>query len=138
MAYRRVYTVEGAQAALRRLPRELQKEMREASEDIAQDISIEASSRAQAVGGVAKYVGRTVKAKRDRYPVIVMGGTARSLPSGGVVGDVWGGAEFGSKRYRQFAPFNKRGRFMYPAVRDRGDEAVTRWLDALQASLESI
>jgi hypothetical protein len=130
----RVYTVEGAQRALRQLPKHLQKEMRKASQDIAQDIATAASGMARSQGGVASHVAPSIKAKRDRYPVIVLGG--------GRLGGPAYGAEFGGgarPRTRQFEPHRgTRGYFMFPTVRDRSDEAMGAWLKALQKSLDAI
>jgi hypothetical protein len=131
----RVYTVEGAQRALRKLPKELQTEMRKASQEIAQDIATRAASAARQQGGVARHVAPSIKAKRDRYPVVVLGGTQR-------LGGPALGAEFGGgarPRTRQFQPHRgTRGYFMFPTVRDRSDEALKSWLDALQKSLDAI
>lgn len=127
---RRVYTIEGAQKALRSLPKHLQKEMRQASKDIAGDVATHAGGAARAQGGVAGHVAPSIKARTDRYPVIEMRGPAIL------------GAEFGGgarPRTRQFEPHRgTRGYFLFPTVRERGDEAVDRWLDALQKSLDAI
>jgi hypothetical protein len=150
----RVYTIEGAQAALKTLPRELQREMREASQDIARDIADEADDRARSVGGVAGLMVGHIKARKDRYPVVQLG-DERRLPTSGSgwsrrragrgqrVADLWRGAEFGggSSRTPQLANHphrGTRGYFFYPAVRDRQDEALERWLGALQNSLDKI
>lgn len=150
----RAYTVEGAQAALRRLPRELQGEVRQASRDIASDIASEAERTARAQGGIAAMVAPSIKALTDRYPTIQMGGEGR-LPTSGDgwsrrragraqrVGALWAGAEFGGgpPRTPQLASHphrGTRGYFLYPTVRDRQDEALGRWVDALQNALDAI
>lgn len=135
---RRTYTynsVPGLRKALREVPREAQGELRDAAQDIAGIIATKATARARSVGGVAKYVAPTIRAKRDRIPVVQMGGSG-SLPSGGIVGDVWGGAEFGSRRYRQFAPFTKGGRFLYPTISDESEAIMDAYGDALIRAID--
>lgn len=150
----RVYTVEGAQRAIAKLPRELQKELRVASKAIASDIASDASARAASQGGVAGLIARYIKARSDRYPVVEMGSRAR-LPTSGTkwsrkrsgsrqrVVDLMWGAEFGGgpPRTPQFSNHphrGTRGYFLYPTVRDRERETLDRWLGALQSALERI
>lgn len=135
----RTYTynrVAGYRKALAALPKELVAEVRDESQGIATDVASRAAARGRALGGVTRYVADTLRARRDRVPVVRMGGNARSLPSGGVVGDVWGGAEFGSKRYRQFPAWTPRGRFLYATVEEMGDEIVDRYGDALMSAVD--
>lgn len=150
----RVYTVVGAQAALRRLPSELQREMRVASQAIAADIADEADDRARSQGGVSGLMAGHVKAVKDRYPVVRLGDQQR-LPTSGAgwsrkrsgrgqrVNDLWRAAEFGggSARTPQLVGHPHRGTlgwFFYPAVRDRQEEALERWSEALQRALDAI
>lgn len=150
----RVYTVEGAQAALRRLPREAQKEMRAANQAIATDIARSAEGGARIQGGVAGMLATHVKAVKDRYPTVQLGDEKR-LPTSGSgwsrrrsgkgqrANDLWKGAEFGGgpPRTPQLAGhphLGTRGYFFYPAVRDNQDDALRRWTDALQKALDAI
>lgn len=146
----RTYTynnVAGLRRALRKLPKEVSASLREASLGIAQDVAGIAAQRARMVGGVAKYVAPTIKAKSDRVPKIVMGGTAR-LPGerGGrnqTVGNVVWGAEFGGGRRpttRQFSPWRGNstgaGYFLWPTVRDESAEIMDRYGDALMDAVD--
>lgn len=150
----RVYTVEGAQRAIARLPKELQAELRHASKDIASDIADEAEGRGRSQGGVAALVAPSIKALSDRYPTVRLGSEAR-LPTSGNgwsrrrtgkgqrIADLWRGAEFGggSARTPQFASHPHRGTkgyFFYPAVRDQQDSALKRWLEAMQTALDKV
>ena len=110
--------VEGLNEMLRRLPPTLAQELRYESFDIAQVIVDDARQRAMAFG-VARYVAPTIKVKRDRVPIVRMGGSGKLPVSGSwgtrsrsgsrqTVGDVIWGAEFGGgarKTTRQFGMY---------------------------------
>lgn len=143
MARTFTYTnVAGLRKAFRALPKDLMVELRDASMDIADDVARKAGMRARMVGGVMRYVAPTIRARRDRVPKIVMGGTTR-LPArdGGprrgtnqTVGNVVWGGEFGSAHHPQFNPWrgNKDGAgyALWPTVRDERDEIMDRYGDA--------
>jgi hypothetical protein len=147
----RTYTfnnVAGLRRALNSLPKEAQAEIRGASLAIAQDIAPKAAARARQVGGVAKYVAPTIKARRDRVPKIVMGGTKRLPARDGrprrgpnqTVGNVVWGAEFGSGRYPQFHPWRGSstgaGYFLWPTIREESDDITERYADALMDAVD--
>jgi hypothetical protein len=149
----RTYTfnnVAGLRRALNSLPKVAQAEIRGASLAIAQDIAPKAAARARQVGGVAKYVAPTIKARRDRVPKIVMGGTKRLPARDGrprrgpnqTVGNVVWGAEFGSDRFPQFRPWRGNddgaGYFLWPTVRDDSDEIMERYDDAVMAAVDRV
>lgn len=138
--------VAGVREALRSLPKEASVTLRDASVDIAEDVAAKAEDRARALGGVAKYV--PVKARRDRIPKVVMGGTTRLPARDGrprrgsrqTVGDVMWGAEFGSDRFRQFSPWGGNGEtagyFLWPTIRDESDGIMERYGDALMEAVD--
>jgi hypothetical protein len=133
-------TVAGLNKTLRRIPKTATKELRKASQAIAQTIADEAGRRGRSLGGVAKYV--PFKARRDRVPVVVMGGSKR-LPTHSrsrtgdkqTVGNVMWGAEWGSNQYTQFEKPVKRGRMLWSTVDEQSDEMMRRWGDALGDAL---
>jgi hypothetical protein len=148
-----VHDVKGLNAALRRVPKEASVELRKASARIAKGIADEAAGRARGVGGVAALVAPTIRAGRDRVPLVKMGGPGR-LPTAGdgwertrdgsrqTVGDVIWGAEFGGgarSTTLQFMPHKGTiGYFLWPTVRDRSDETQEAYGEALQAALEDV
>lgn len=101
--------IENLNAVLRtlsRMPKEASDGLRDEAQAIAQDIV----GRAQGAATTpqARLAARSLKARRDRVPVIVAGGSKR-LPVGGrkrrgpdlarqTFGDVFFGAEFGGSR----------------------------------------
>lgn len=127
----------GLNAALRALPKEMSAELRDESQDIAAAIAGDAASRAMSLGGAARLVAPTIKARRDRVPVIAMGSSTR-LRKGPrqTVGDVIFGAEFGGKgrpTTQQFRPhLGTTGYFLWPTIRDRLPWAMDQWLGALE------
>lgn len=133
------YSVAGLNKAIRRLPKEAKASLRDANVRIADKVAGDARSRAQSVGGVAKYVGPTIRSGRDTVPIVRMGNSS-PLPLSGsgwerksrkgdrqTVGDVIWGAEFGGGKRpttQQFLPWRGNdtgaGYFLWPAVRDDG------------------
>jgi hypothetical protein len=151
--------IAGLNKALRKLPKEATVKLRTASMDIAADVAGEARDRAVRVAGVAKYVAPTIKATRDRVPVIRMGArtqlpsTSRSRSSSSqTVGDVIWGAEFGGQRREwksrkesgtmQFQRWRGSstgaGYFLWPAVRANSDDIRERYSQALLDALRAI
>lgn len=141
----------GLQASLRMLPGAASAELRSASVEIAADVALLAQGKAAAVGRVYALVGPTIRASRDRVPVIAEGGS-KSLPphSDGrprkgdrqTVGDVLWGAEFGGgarPSTRQFLPhLGTLGYALWPAVREHSAETREQYSAALQRALEAI
>ncbi len=150
MPIQKVYTVQGARKIIRDMPKHLQKEVRQAGGRIATRIAQGAKSRAQSQGRLPARVGRTIRARPDRFGAIVQMGSETRLSGGGTINDLWGGAEFGAKRRvrterggstMQFRPWRGNqwvgtpGYFLYPEIREQEDDAVREWLDAIQDAL---
>ena len=112
-------------------------------------MATEARGRAVSAGvaRVARYVAPTIRATRDRVPVVRMGGSRALPPRDGrartgshqTVGDVMWGAEFGSVRHTQFSPWggngDSAGYFLWPSV--RMDEIVEQWAGAVEDACRS-
>jgi hypothetical protein len=144
--------IAGLNRALRSLPKLAHAELRTASGVIASDIAAEAAGMAQRVGGVARYVAPTIKARRGDKPAVQMGGTALLPGRGGRannanqrIGNVMWGAEFGGQRRdttQQFQPWrgNKRGAgyFLWPTVRINSDDIMERYSEALLRAMREI
>ncbi len=144
-------SVAGLNKALAKLPKEASAELRTAAKEIASDIAGEAAGKARGQGGLAALVAPTIRAVRDRVPVIKMG-SARKLPTSGgdwergrsgsrqTIGDVIWGAEFGGGARdvtRQFLPHKgQTGYFLWPTVRDNSDEMQDRYSEALLDALK--
>lgn len=154
MARTQVYrNVTGVNKALRRLPKVAAARIRDASEDIAGQIASDARASAQGQGGIAALVAPTIRAGRDRVPLVKMG-SSQKLPESGdgwerkrsgdkqTIGDVIWGAEFGASQWTQFKPWlgsdTGAGYFLYPAVRARNEWIQDRYSEALDDALQAI
>lgn len=148
----KTYTVKGLNRALRSLGPEASRRLRDASVVIGSQVAVDAHGRALKVGGVARLVAPTIKATRDRVPVVREGGTRRLPPRYGkartgkrqTIGDVTMGAEFGGDafRARQFLPWRGNsetaGYYLYPAVRAHAPRTQVMYSEALDDALQAI
>lgn len=69
-------------------------------------------------------------AKSSKIGEISIGFASQKFSGGGTTQQLWGGMEFGSKTRRQFPFYNKKGYFIYPALRENQKELVAQWEDA--------
>jgi hypothetical protein len=71
--------------------------------------------------------------KSSKIGEISFGFAAQKLSGGGTTQQLWGGAEFGSNRLKQFPVWSgregrgSRGWFIYPTLRSAQPEIVRRW-----------
>lgn len=119
------------QRELRKVSAELPRMLRVANLEAAELVAAEARARALALGGVAAKVAPSVKALAEqRRAAVRLGGARYPMAMG---------AEFGGRgrpRTRQFAPWRGNGAgagyFLHPAKRDKTDEVVERFGDAVE------
>ena len=129
-------------AALKALPADASVELRDASRRIAQTMQGRIRSAAVAEGGQAAAVAKTVRARRDRLPVVVAGGTRRVGRHRTPAYRLLFGSEFGMNqrsgwyarpRYassvgRQYKPHRGRASYwFFTTVDDSQAEMVTEW-----------
>ncbi len=136
--------VAGLRKALRKLPKHLTAELRDASVSIAAEVAREAAGKAEGLGGSARLVAPTIKATRDRVPVIKMGG-AKRIRKGSATqkrGNVIWGAEFGGgarPSTMQFSPHRGTdGYFLWETIRANKQDIHEKYDDALNAALGKI
>ncbi len=134
--------VAGLNASLRSLDKLASAHLRDASVVIAADIASKAQGAASSVGGVAKLVGPTIRATRDRIPVVTMGGNARTPSGRGAIGDLIWGAEFGGgsrPATMQFKPWlGHTGYFLWPTVRGDSTWIQQQYSNALGDALDEM
>lgn len=71
--------------------------------------------------------------KSSRIGEITYGFASQKFSGGATTKDIWGGAEFGSNKYKQFPVWSgregrgSRGWFIYPTLRRIQPEIVARW-----------
>lgn len=138
------YTIAGLHNVFRALPKDMSAGLRDASQEIAKDVASQAQARGAGVSKLyARYVAPTIKASRDRVPVVKMGGTKRIRKGDRQsVGDVIWGAEFGGRgrsTTMQFLPhLGTTGYALWPTVRELQPDIGERYSDALLGILEDI
>ncbi len=92
---------------------------------------------------IAKSYGRTKAAtvarqiaegskvsKSSKIGELTIGFASQRFSGGGTTKELWGGMEFGSKKFRQFPSWNPQGWFIYPALRENQTELVKQWEQA--------
>lgn len=119
------------------LPKDAAEEMRAASLSIAGVVAVDIKNAARANAQSALMVP-TIRAVRDRVPVVQGGGTRRVGRNRVPAYKVLFGAEFGSKSLAQFRPFDGTGYFFFPTVElkrgyidreynEAADEVLRKW-----------
>jgi len=85
--------------------------------------------------------GARVK-KSSRIGEITYGFASQKFSGGATTKDIWGGAEFGSNKYKQFPVWSGRqgrgskGWFIYPTLRRIQPEIVARWTESFTKVLK--
>lgn len=138
MANDRNVRIQGLNRLLRdfsRAPKELQNQIRDGAHRIAEPLA--ADARRRAVTPQQRMAAESIQAKRDRIPVVKLGGGKRlssSTPRARQpkASDVYFGADFGSDRLRQFPSKKRGGRMFYPAVEGRRREIAEAYLDMVE------
>jgi hypothetical protein len=137
-------------AAFQHLPKDANNELRAASMRIA-DILATSAKEASHIDAQAAAVGMTVKAIRDRVPVVQAGGARRVTSTGARAFDLLFGSEFGmtrrsgwyaASRYRgspgrQFAEGHRGidGRWFFPTIERELPAVLRQWEQAADAIL---
>lgn len=116
--------------ALKALPKEANAAIRDASKELAQSLATKIKLAAgRDRSPQARLVASTLKVKRDRVPVIEVGGTKRIGRHRVEAHELLFGAEFGSHRFKQF---HKRhtgttGSWFFPTVEREQAEIIAAW-----------
>jgi hypothetical protein len=118
----------------RTYPKELSTELRARSQRIAEPIAAEARDRA--TSPQQKLVAPSIRAVRDRIPVVKVGGGTtlksstprRRQPK---AGQVYFGADFGSS-LPQFPGKTKGGRMIFKAVKGQRNNIADEYLGAVE------
>lgn len=118
-------------AALRALPKDASNELRTAALEISKELATAAGESGTREGGQAALVATTVKARRDRVPVVVAGGTKRLGSNRAPAYKLLFGSEFGADRFEQYRPHVGRGSYwFFRTIEDEETEIAERWLTA--------
>lgn len=113
--------------ALKKVEGDTPNALRDANKKVAQTVTDKARGRATGLGGVAAHVAPSLRASA--------GATSAGVAGGGAAFPMFGGAEFGSIRYAQFAPWRgsgpDAGYFLYPAIRDEAPHIEEEYREVL-------
>lgn len=124
--------IEGAYETLRAfrgLPKQAGDRLRDASTRLAQALAVDVAAAGRAEGAQAALVAATVRARRDRVPVIVAGGTKRlghrRTPAFKLLfGSEFGASQSGDYALRQFKPHLGKGSYwIFTTVEDGAAQA---------------
>ncbi|HKY57854.1 MAG TPA: hypothetical protein VJL80_07435 [Aeromicrobium sp.] len=101
--------------------------LRDTNKKVAESVTSKARSRATGLGGVAAHVAPSLRANA--------GATSAAVAGGGAAYPMFGGAEFGAIRFKQFQPWRGNGSdagyFLYPAIRDEAPNIESEYREAL-------
>lgn len=75
-------------------------------------------------------------AKSSKIGELKIGFASQRFSGGGTTQELWGGIEFGSKKYKQFPLWNKQGYFIYPTLRANQKELVRQWEESFAKILK--
>ena len=101
--------------------------LRDTNKKVAEKVAMGARSRAQGLGGVAAHVAPSLRASA--------GAAFAGVAGGGAAYPMFGGAEFGSIRYKQFKPWlgnsTDAGYFLFPEIRAQAPHIEDEYREAL-------
>lgn len=128
--------IDGAEQLLRAfrdLPKDATEELRVKSLEISQWMAQKATSAGRSQGKQAALVATTVKARRDKTPVVVAGGAKRLGRNKAPAGKLLFGSEFGSNRLKQYKKHIGTGSYwFFKSVQDNQPEIEKQWLEAAE------
>jgi hypothetical protein len=97
--------------AFRELPKEANDALRDRSTELARTMATRVAAAGQSDSPQSAAVASTVKARRDRVPVIEAGGTQAVTSSRVPAWKILFGSEFGARIWRQFRPHVGKGSY---------------------------
>lgn len=74
--------------------------------------------------------------KTSKVGEMSIGFASQRFSGGGSTKELWGGMEFGSKKFAQFPTWNPQGWFIYPALRENQSELVRQWEERFSQIVE--
>lgn len=121
------------------LPKDANNELRDATEEVSKDLAEKIASEARRDSKQSALIAPTVKAKRDRVPVVEAGGTKRVGSRRVPAYKILFGANFGATYLRQFRPHRPGGTddyFFYSEVEANQSDIADRWTNSADRILQ--
>jgi hypothetical protein len=110
---------------------------KEKSNALAEFVSDKVKSAARATRAIPKVSTRIADgskvSKSSKFGEISYGFASQKFSGGATTRDIWGGAEFGSNKFKQFPVWSgregrgSRGWWIYPTLRSVQPEIIKRW-----------
>lgn len=117
--------------ALSKLPKDANVEIKEKAQELSKKLADAARSSGLSEGKQAALVATTVKAARDRVPVVVAGGSKRLGRNKKPAFKLLFGSEFGSNRYEQYKPHIGQGSYwFFKTIEDESVTIAAEWQEA--------
>lgn len=130
----RITGVRETLAAFRELPKQAAVELRDASGVIAAFMANTAQARGMASSARSALVSSTVRAARDRVPVVVVGGSSRLGSRRAPAWALLFGDEFGAVVHRQFRPHRgTMGYWFFSSIEGEEARIDREWNQAADA-----
>lgn len=117
--------------AFKQLPDDATTELRAASLKIAEVLAAQLKVVAAVTSAQTALMVPTIRAKKDRVPVVQAGGTRRVGSNRVPAFKVLFGGEFGSHALKQYPAFNSEGYWFFSSVKRDEDRVREGWLDAV-------
>lgn len=115
---------------------EAKKQSNALAQYAADKIKVAAGTRLKA-GASAQRIADGVKiSKSSKIGEFSYGFASQKYSGGATTQMVWGGMEFGSKRFKQFPTYNKQGYFIYPTLRQIQPDIIRQWEEAFDGILK--
>jgi hypothetical protein len=117
--------------AFGKLPKDANIELRAAALELSKQLASAAAASGRAEGSQAGLVATTVKAAKDRVPVVTAGGVKRLGRNRKPAYKLLFGSEFGSDQYEQFKPHLGAGSYwFFRTVEDEQTAIAAAWTKA--------
>jgi hypothetical protein len=118
--------------AFNQLPKDAANELRAAALELSKQLASAAAASGRAEGSQAGLVATTVKAAKDRVPVVTAGGVKRLGRNKKPAYKLLFGSEFGSDNYEQYRPHLGRGGsyWFYQTIQDEQTAIADAWSKA--------
>lgn len=123
--------------ALNALPKEASDELRDKAQELSKELATKAQASGHREGHQAALVATTVKARRDRVPIIIAGGAKKLGVNKKPAYKLLFGSEFGASRLKQYKPHAGSGSYwFYKVIDDEKELIIKRWQEAADATIE--
>lgn len=97
------------------------------AEYLGKKIQQAGAGRTRSATAVQRVVDGYRVSKSSKIGELSYGFASQKFSGGATTQMLWGGLEFGSRRYKQFPSRNKLGYFIYPTLRQEQSYLVNQW-----------